>query len=65
MTGAHDGLALDEAPFQLVGRSAPVEIAVGPRIGITRAAGTPWRFALAGSPYLSRRSGLTTGLPDG
>ncbi len=59
ITGAHDGLALDEPPFRLEGRSEPVEIAVGPRIGITRAAQTPWRFGLARSPFLSRRSGLT------
>lgn len=59
VTGAHDGLALDEPPFRLEGRSEPVEIAVGPRIGITRGAETPWRFGLATSPFVSRRTGLT------
>ncbi len=55
VTGAHDGLALDEPPFRLEARPAPVEIAVGTRIGLTCGADTPWRFGLAGSPYMSRR----------
>jgi DNA-3-methyladenine glycosylase len=54
ITGAHDGLALDREPFALFARSAPVEVIVGPRIGITKAIDLPWRYGLAGSPYLSR-----------
>jgi DNA-3-methyladenine glycosylase len=50
----HDGLALDEPPFRLVERAADVEIVSGPRIGITRAADRLWRYAAAGSAYLSR-----------
>jgi len=51
----HDGLPLDEPPFELHARPGEVRVAAGPRIGITRAAELPWRFGLAGSPYLSRR----------
>jgi DNA-3-methyladenine glycosylase len=54
VTGAHDGLALDESPFELGPREGFVEIAAGPRIGISRAADLPWRYAAAGSRYLSR-----------
>ena len=50
----HDGLALDRPPFELRVRTALPEIAAAPRIGITRAAGRPWRYALAGSRFLSR-----------
>jgi DNA-3-methyladenine glycosylase len=50
----HDGLALDQPPFQLEARDSNVEIVSGPRIGITRAADRPWRYALAGSRYLSK-----------
>ena len=51
---AHDGLALDRAPFALRLRPAPVEVAAARRIGITRAAELPWRYVLAGSRYVSR-----------
>ena len=55
ITRAHDGLPLDEPPFRLLARDGAPEIATGPRVGITRATELSWRYALAGSPYLSRR----------
>jgi DNA-3-methyladenine glycosylase len=51
----HDGLPLDEPPFELLAREAEPPLAVGRRIGITRAVEHPWRYGLAGSPFLSRR----------
>ena len=55
ITRVHDGLALDEPPFELLARESEPELAVGTRIGITRAVEQPWRYGLAGSPFLSRR----------
>jgi DNA-3-methyladenine glycosylase len=55
ITGEHDGLPLDEPPFELPARETEPDIVVGPRIGITQAADRPWRYGLAGSPFLSRR----------
>jgi DNA-3-methyladenine glycosylase len=54
VTGVHDGLPLDAPPFRLVPRAEVPEIVTGPRIGITRATELSWRYALAGSRYLSR-----------
>lgn len=50
-----DGRPLDQPPFAIRPRPSPVRIAIGRRVGITRGAETPWRFGLAGSPFLSRR----------
>jgi DNA-3-methyladenine glycosylase len=55
ITRAQDGLALDEPPFELLARKSEEPLAVGTRIGITRAVEQPWRYGLAGSPFLSRR----------
>jgi len=60
VTWEHDGLPLDEPPFELRPRTRDVELAVGPRIGITKAAERPWRYGLAGSPFLSRSFGRAT-----
>lgn len=54
ITHKHNGLALDREPFELRGREGDVEIAVGVRIGITKAADKPWRYGLKGSPFLSK-----------
>ena len=55
VTLAHGGLRLDRPPFFLHASDAPVAIAVGPRIGLTKAVDVPWRFGLAGSKFLSKR----------
>lgn len=54
VTGEHDGLALDRHPFELHAREGEAEIVTGLRVGITKAAERPWRYALAGSRFLSR-----------
>jgi DNA-3-methyladenine glycosylase len=55
ITGVHDGLALDVPPFELLERESEPSLAVGRRIGLTRAVDELWRYGLAGSPFLSRR----------
>jgi DNA-3-methyladenine glycosylase len=52
--GEHDGLPLDEPPFAFLPRTETPAIATGTRIGLTKAADREWRYALAGSPFLSR-----------
>jgi DNA-3-methyladenine glycosylase len=54
ITVAQNGMALDVPPFALFARADKVEIAVGPRIGITKAAELPWRYGLKGSRFLSK-----------
>jgi DNA-3-methyladenine glycosylase len=54
VTGEHDGLPLDRPPFELLERDREVEVVAGPRVGLTRAAELPWRYAEAGSRFLSR-----------
>jgi DNA-3-methyladenine glycosylase len=54
ITGADNGRALDAAPFALLARAGEVETAVGPRIGLTKAAELPWRYGLKGSRFLSK-----------
>ena len=54
VTRAHDGLSLDKPPFRLIARPRNVPLAIGPRIGITKAMDKPWRYGLAGSRFISR-----------
>jgi DNA-3-methyladenine glycosylase len=42
-------------PFLLLGpEGEPPSVVTGPRIGITKAVERPWRFAAAGSPFVSK-----------
>jgi DNA-3-methyladenine glycosylase len=50
----HNGLPLDRAPFELRARKETPEIAVGVRIGITKAIEHPWRYGLKASRFLSK-----------
>ena len=61
ITRAHDGLPLDAPPFALYAREEVPRLAIGTRIGITRAVEQPWRYGLAGSPFLSRPFRSLTG----
>jgi DNA-3-methyladenine glycosylase len=54
ITHAQNGLALDAPPFELRRRGEPAEIAVGPRIGLTKAVDLAWRYGLKGSRFLSK-----------
>ena len=52
---AFNGHRLDRKPFEVLAADGEHEVVIGPRIGISKAADVPWRFGLAGSPFVSRR----------
>jgi len=54
ITGRLDGASLDEPPFAVRASPDRVEVATGPRIGITRATDRQWRYVERGSRFLSR-----------
>lgn len=57
VTGELNGHALDTPPLLLLGPGSPPhadEVAVGPRIGITRAQDWPLRYYVRGSRWISR-----------
>jgi DNA-3-methyladenine glycosylase len=49
-----DVVAGEELWFAAGRRTPDADVAVGPRIGIRRAADVPWRFHVADSPFVSR-----------
>jgi DNA-3-methyladenine glycosylase len=55
ITREFNGHRLDRPPFEVRAPQAAHDVVSGPRIGISKAADVPWRFGLAGSPFLSRR----------
>ena len=63
ITGELDGRRLDRPPFELRPATAPHEVVAVPRIGITRAADLPWRYAEAGSRFISRAAAAESARP--
>jgi DNA-3-methyladenine glycosylase len=53
--GTHDGLALNEMPFEFRPRQNSFTVHTGKRIGISKAVEEPWRFGLGGSEFLSKK----------
>ena len=54
ITGDLNGGALADDPLRLAISVEPRTVTTGLRIGITKAADTPWRFGVKGSPFLSK-----------
>jgi DNA-3-methyladenine glycosylase len=54
ITDDANGLALKPPWFELRARASAPEIAVGPRIGISKAVEHPWRYGFKDSSFLSK-----------
>jgi DNA-3-methyladenine glycosylase len=54
VTKALDGVSLFGPKAKLMPSVEPIDAGKGPRIGLSKATEILWRFALVGSPYLSR-----------
>ena len=54
ITGIHNGADLTQPPLFISGELTEGEVLSTTRIGISKAAELPWRFLLAGSPFVSR-----------
>ncbi len=57
VTIKHAGLHIDEGPIKLIPAKAKADLEVvqTTRVGIKHAADEPWRFYIAGNPYVSRK----------
>ncbi|MFO8076485.1 MAG: DNA-3-methyladenine glycosylase [Egibacteraceae bacterium] len=54
LDGSWSGVALSASALDLYDDGARPAVTAGPRVGIAEAADWPWRFAVAGSPWVSR-----------
>ncbi len=50
---AHNGISLLSPPLFITPGSLPADVAISPRIGITKAMDRPWRFFIPGNPHVT------------